>query len=228
MGTTTAHVADDRLEDHGGDLACRGRQTPLPARPDRCIRSTSVSRAAPRVTPGEFGDAQRRGGTAGGHQQAIDVPVIVARELDDHFAAGESAGESDGAHRRLGAGIDQPHVLDRRDGRDDQFGQFAFGLGRGAEACAAGDRRFEGRDDGRMGVAENHRSPGADVVDVAVAIDIEQIGPRPALEKQRLAADAAERPGRAIHAAGHELLGAGKGEMAEIMEHNRDVFQKSS
>ena len=58
-----------------------------------------------------------------------------------------------------------------------------------------------------MGVPKNHRPPGADVIDVAIAIEIEQIRPFAAREKNRLAADAAESPRRAIHAAGHQLFG---------------------
>src|ERR1043166_3455801 len=59
-----------------------------------------------------------------------------------------------------------------------------------------------------MPVAQDHRPPRADVVDVAVAIDVEQIGPFGAIENHRLPADASKGSRGAIHAAGHELLGA--------------------
>ena len=66
----------------------------------------------------------------------------------------------------------------------------------------------------RMGVPEDHRSPGADVVDVAVAVDVEQIGP---LQRGRMKIgsppDAAKRPGRTVDAAGHQLLGSFKDDM---------------
>ena len=74
---------------------------------------------------------------------------------------------------------------------------------RAAAACDGGDDR-------RMGMPQDQRSPRADVVDVAVAVEVVEIGALAALEKNRLAADAAKRPGRAIHAAGHQLLGAGE------------------
>ena len=61
------------------------------------------------------------------------------------------------------------------------------------------------RDHLRMGVPQDHRPPGADVIDVAIAVDVEQIGPFAAREENRLAADAAKRPRRAVHAAGHQL-----------------------
>ena len=153
-----------------------------------------------------IGHAERRRRAAGRHQQAIDVPVVVAGELDDHVAAGEAAGQADRAHRGFGAGVDQPHLLDARHGLDDQLGQLALGLGRRAEARAAASGRFDRGDDGRMRVAEDQRPPGADVVDVAVAVDVPQIRALAALDDDRLAADAAERPRRAVHAARHELL----------------------
>ncbi len=147
------------------------------------------------------------------------MAVIVAGELHDHRPAGVSAGQADGAHRGLGAGVDQPHLLDRRDGLDDQLGQFVFGQGGRPEAGAAPQGRLDGRDDRRMAVAQDHRPPRADVVDVAVAVDVEEIGPFGAVEEDRLAADAAERPGGAIHPAGHELFGPVKGRMAFVVQH---------
>ena len=102
--------------------------------------STSVSRLVPAVTPGEFGTRERRGRAAGRDEQAIDVPVVVAGELDDHVAAREAAGQPDRAHRRFGAGADQPHFLDARHGLDDQLGQLVLGRGRCAEARAAAGR----------------------------------------------------------------------------------------
>ena len=175
-----------------------------------------MSAAVPAVTPGELGTRQRGGRAAGGHQQAVDVAVIVAGKFDDHVPAGESAGQADGAHRGFGAGADQPHFFDRRHRLDDQFGQFAFGLGRRAEARSPGRGRLHRLDHLRMGMAQDHRPPGADVVDVAIAIDVEQIGPFAAGEEDRLAADSAKRPGRAIDAAGYQLLGASKGGMAFV------------
>ena len=173
-----------------------------------------------------IGHAERGGGTAGGHQQAIDVAVIVAGELHDHRPAGVSAGQPDGAHRGLGAGVDQPDFLDRRHGLDHQLGQFVFGQGRRAETRAAMQGRLDGLDDRRMGVAEDHRAPGADVVDVAVAVDVEQVGPFGPVEEDRLAADAAERPGRAVHPAGHELFGPLEGQMALFVQHGAPVGQQ--
>src|SRR5436309_4595912 len=59
-----------------------------------------------------------------------------------------------------------------------------------------------------MLMSQNHWPPRTDVIDVAVAIDVEQIGALGSLEDDRLAADAAEGPRGAIDAAGHELPGS--------------------
>ena len=123
---------------------------------------------------------------------------------------GKAAGQANRAHRGFGAGIHQPHFLDRRNRLDDQLGQFAFGFGRSAKTGAARGGFLHRRDHLRMRVPQDHRSPGADVVDVAIAVDVVQIGAFAALEEDRLAAHAAKRAGRAVHAAGHQRLRSGK------------------
>ena len=65
-------------------------------------------------------------------------------------------------------------------------------------------------DDLGVGVAQDHGAPGADVVDVAVAVGVEDIGPGGAGEEDRVAADAAEGPHRGVHAPGDVALGGGE------------------
>ncbi len=62
----------------------------------------------------------------------------------------------------------------------------------------------------RVAVAEDHRAPGADVVDVALVVLVDDIGAFGVLEEQRGAADAAEGANRRVDAAGDVGLGAGK------------------
>ena len=104
--------------------------------------------------------------------------MIIAGEFHDQFAAREAAGQSQGAHRGFGAGTDQPHALDRRHGGDDQLGQFAFRFGRSAEAGASLGGGLHRGDDSRRRVPQNQRAPRADVVDVAIAVEIVEIGAR--------------------------------------------------
>src|SRR5207302_8117184 len=61
-------------------------------------------------------------------------------------------------------------------------------------------------DHGGVRVAGHHRTPGPDIVDVAAAIRVPQIGARGALEEQRHAADRAKRAQRGIDPARDEAL----------------------
>src|SRR4051812_19292633 len=59
-----------------------------------------------------------------------------------------------------------------------------------------------------MRMAEDERPPGADVVDVLVAIGIEEVRAESANDPGRLAADGPKPPDGGIHAAGNHLFGA--------------------
>ena len=56
-------------------------------------------------------------------------------------------------------------------------------------------------------MAQDHRAPRADVVDVLVAVDVEEIGPLSPRHKRRLAAHRPKRPCRAVHTAGNHAVG---------------------
>ena len=58
----------------------------------------------------------------------------------------------------------------------------------------------------RVPVPQNHRAPRAHIINVAVAIGVEQMRPRGALHNQRRAAHRLERPHRAIHPADKQFL----------------------
>ena len=93
-------------------------------------------------------------------------------------------------------------------GRDHNFGEIGFG-GRGrAEAGAIAGGVDDGFEHSGDGVAENERSPGADVVDVFVAVGVPDVRAQPAHEEWRIAADGAKGAHRGVHAAGNHLLGA--------------------
>ena len=56
-----------------------------------------------------------------------------------------------------------------------------------------------------VGVAEDQRAPGADPVDVAVAVDVDQLAALAALDEDRLALDLPHRPHGRVDAAGKDL-----------------------
>ena len=62
----------------------------------------------------------------------------------------------------------------------------------------------------RVAVAEDHRAPGTDIVDVALVIFIGDVGAFGVLEEQRRAADTFERANRRVNAARDVLLRVGE------------------
>ena len=144
---------------------------------------------------------------AGLDQEAVAVAVVAAFEFHELRAAGGAAGEADRRHRRLGAGVDHAHHLDRGNQPGDRFGHGHFGRAGRAERQTVLHRAFDRLAHGGMIVTDDHRSPRADVVDVARAFDVPQVrGVRPRGE-ERFAADRLERAHRRVHAAGHQWQG---------------------
>ena len=137
------------------------------------------------------------------------MAVVVAGKLDDFHSAGKPSRQPHGAHCRLGAGADHPHFLDAGNGTDDQFGQMRFGLGRRAIAGAPRQRRFNRRHHAGVAMAEDHRPPGTDVVEVGVAVDIGEPLPLRLSKKNRLPAHRSKGAGGRINAAGNELARPG-------------------
>jgi hypothetical protein len=96
----------------------------------------------------------------------------------------------------------------RRHELADFLGDLDFGFGRGAEGKAVREHALHGVEHLGMNVAENHRAPRTDVVDIALAVRIPEIRALRALDEARRAADRAERTHRRVHAAGNGSLGA--------------------
>ena len=151
--------------------------------------------------------AVRERAAAGLDEQRVHVAVIAALELDDLVAAGEPARQPKAGHRRLRAAVDHSHLLDRRDPAADQLGHFHFERIGNAEADAARGRLADRVEHDRRRVPEDRRAPGADVIDVFVAVDVPNPGALRAVDEERLAAEAAEGAHGGIHAAGDALAG---------------------
>ena len=133
--------------------------------------------------------------------------MVAAGELEDPVAAGRGPGEAEGGHRGLGARRDEPDLLDRRDGVGDLGGELDLGLGRGAEAGTELRGRGDRLDGLRVGVAEEQRAPRHHPVDVAVAVDVLEVGALAAAGEERLVEpDRAHRAHGRVDAAGDQIL----------------------
>ncbi len=113
------------------------RGKPLP-RPAASLNGTvMVVSLKPLRNAGGIGKAESRDAGSGFDEQRIDVAVIAAFELDGEVAAGEAAGDAQGAHGGFGAGVDQAHHLHGGHDLADGLGELDFLFGGRAEAGAA-------------------------------------------------------------------------------------------
>jgi hypothetical protein len=153
-----------------------------------CIRDAEGREAGPRL-----------------HQQGIHVPVIAALELHDQVAPGETASHADGRHGGFRARIHQAHHLDGGHGVDDGVRQVDLLLGGRAETRADGERLLERRQDLGMTVAQQQRTPRSHVIDVLVAVHVEEVRTLATRHKYGIPAHAAEGAHRRIHSAWYLL-----------------------
>ncbi len=128
---------------------------------------------------------------AGLGEQPVDVAVVGAGELEQLLAAGRGAGDADRAHRRLGARGGHPQHVDGGHARADHLGQLDLARGGGAEGRPERGRLGDRLEDLRVRVAVDQRAPRADVVDVDVAVDVDDLGAGGAIDEDRVAPDRA-------------------------------------
>ena len=159
---------------------------------------------------GAFGDAERGEAGAGVGEKAVGVAVVAATKFEDVVALGDAAGEADGGHGGFGAAGDEADFFERGDGAIDEGGEFDFEFGGDAEAGAAGGLGGDGLRDLRIGVAEQERAPGADEIEVAVAVGVVKILGFAVVDDERVGLDGAEGADGRIDAADEEFFGAGE------------------
>ena len=204
-GPHEIHVAGHRLEDHRGDFR--------PEAPERVLDLLRVVVVEHERLRGELrGDAGRRGiaererARARLHQQEVAVAVVAALELHDERPARESPREAQGAHHGLRSRAHEAHLLDRGQAARDEFGHLELELGRRAEGKPPRGRGANVREHFRVRVAEDHRPPRPDVVDVAVAVDVDEPRALALAEEDGRSADGAKGAHRGVHPAGDDAL----------------------
>ena len=197
-----AHVGRDRLgEDRRRGLAAHGLHQRVGVVP----RHHHRVRGDGRRYAGARWDPLRRKPRAGLHEQPVDMTVVGARELQDPLAARRRARDAQRGHSRLGPGGGHPQHVHRGHPAHHLLRQIDLAGRRRSEACPALRRGLHRLEHRWVGVTVDQRAPRADVVDVAVAVHVEQLRTGAALDEQRLAADRPHRAHRRVHAAGQQL-----------------------
>ena len=206
-GGNASHVADHRLDDHAGNLLFEFLKG--------LFERVGVVVGQRQGELGEFfgnssgpRNAERGHTGTSFHEQGVGVSVIAALELHDVLALGAGAGQSNCGHGRFRPGTDEADFLHMRERREHEFGEVGFRRRGRSEAGAVAQGCAQGLDDHGCGVAENQRSPGADVVDVLVAIGVEDVGGLAAHHKRRISAHRAKGTHRGVDAARNHHFGA--------------------
>ena len=200
------HIASDGFDDDGGDVVAEAVHDAVEGLAVVIGKSNRVgSRRS--GDAGAVGPAEGGGTAAGADQETVGVAVVAALEFDDFISACKSAGDAQGAHGSFRAGIDHAQLFDRRIDGFDETGDFRFKQGRRAVTRAAGSRFLQGLDDAGMGVAGDHWSPGTDVIDIGIAVDIGDGRAFGRCDEWRRTVDAPIRTDGTVDAAGHEGLG---------------------
>ena len=151
-----------------------------------------------------------QGPGTGLYQQGVGVAVVAACELNDPVAGSDAACKPDGTHGCFRPGVDQTHFFERKDPLAQFFCHLGLQRVRRAEADALIRRVFDPFEHGRVGMPDDHRPPGTDVVDVGASLHIMEIGSFAALHEYRGSADRTESADRRIDAPGNPAAGCVK------------------
>ena len=165
------------------------------------------------VLRGAFGHAggvrKAQGGDtgAGSNEHGVGVAVVAAGELHDDIATALRAGETQCSHHCFGAGVGEAHAIDGADAANDLLGKLDLGRARGAEGERVSNGALRGRDDCGVRVTEDGRAPGADEIDVVLALNVSDDRAMRAGHVRRSSADRTEGTHRRADATGDYLLG---------------------
>ena len=134
------------------------------------------------------------------------MAVVTAFEFDGQVPAGEAARDAQGTHRGFGSRVDQTHHFNGWETLGDQLGQLYLASGGSTEAGADFQDLSQRVDQKLRPVAQDQRSPGADVIDVLVVVDVVEPGAFAARDEGRRTADAAKRPNGGVDSTRNQLL----------------------
>jgi len=167
-GRHTAHIADHRFDDHSRNLILIAREGALHG-VGRIERQSQRELRLLLENACRSGNAQGRNSGSSFHQERIGVSVIAALELHYIFALSKRTRQANCRHRRFGARADKAHHFNGGERGDYKSSQVGFSGSRCAEAGTILGSPLYGFGHLGIGVAENHRTPRPDIVDVSIA-----------------------------------------------------------
>ena len=179
LGHDRLGVAEDRLDDHAGDVGAVALEDPAKHvhrvvagrdhRPADGLRDAPAPRQGDRVLL----VAELRHVVRGDADQGVIVDaVVLALELHDLVAAGVCPGDAHRVHRGLGAGHGHPGLLDPAGQLLDELDRADLVLARQREADALPHPLVDVVVDPVVAVAEDHRAVAHAKVDELVAVDV--------------------------------------------------------
>src|SRR5215210_1483451 len=199
FGWHAAHVPCYGLQDYGGEPLSLAREE-IPHRLEVVVGQNGGILGSPSGDTRAIGEAEGGHARAGRDEEGVAVAVVVAVELEDLLSSRVSAGEPDGAHRRLRPRVGHPDCLYRRDGPAHQLSELDLEFRRGTEGRALSGHGLYCLDNLRECVPEHERTVAHHVVQIGIAVDVEDARTFTALHEQRISTDRSEGPHRAVHA----------------------------
>ena len=204
-GRDDPHIAGHRFDYHGRDVAGPGVEQDLYRLQFVVGRDQGFGGIGFRNS-GAGGNPVSQRTRSGLHQQTVGVPVVVAGEFHNLGAAGKRPSQTQRGHAGLGSRIDQANHVHGRQRLAYHLGKLDFLLHRSAERRAACRGSLHRVDDDRMGMTERERSPGSQVVDIFVAVNVPDAGAVPASDEWGCSFHGAKRTHGTVDAAGDESL----------------------
>ena len=134
------------------------------------------------------------------------MPVVAAFEFQDLIAARIASCDAQCAHRRFCARRYHADHFDRWHPFLDEFRHVVLKDGRCAERCAACRLFLDGFHHFRMGVAQNQRAPGQDIIDIRITVNVRDGRAVSGLHENRVHIDRFECAHRAVDAAWHQCF----------------------
>ena len=171
--------------------------------------TTTVAAVALAGTPGLAGQRLRRQPRAGLGEQAVEVAVVGARRTSARARGrsprGRSAAPSSSPRCPRRSSAPSPRQRMRRATSSASSTSPSVGAPKLVPRAAASATACTMS---RMRVPVDQRPPRAHVVDVAVAVDVDELGALAAGDEDRVAPDRPHRAHRRVHAARDHLQGA--------------------